>query len=110
MKKDFDFGRIGKRMPYTVPRNFFDEMEGNVWEKVRNGSAALRKRRAFRLRIVIGAAAAAAVALLLLVPDTHVSRERSGGLVEVEQAFNSLAGEDRAYILQVYQDDLFMNE
>ena len=60
MKKDFDFGRIGKRMPYTVPRNFFDEMEGNVWEKVRNESAALRKRRAFRLRIVIGAAAAAA--------------------------------------------------
>ena len=30
MKKDFDFNSIGKRMPYTAPEGFLDDIENNV--------------------------------------------------------------------------------
>ena len=35
MKRDFDFDRIGKRLPYNAPDGFLDDMENNVWETVR---------------------------------------------------------------------------
>ena len=36
MDNRFDFDKIGKRMPYTVPDGFFDELERSV----RSGIAA----------------------------------------------------------------------
>ena len=35
MKRDFNFDHIGKRLPYTAPDGFLDDMENNVWETVR---------------------------------------------------------------------------
>lgn len=35
MKADFDFDKVGKRMPYTVPDDFFTEMENNIWKEVK---------------------------------------------------------------------------
>lgn len=35
MKEDFDFDRVGKRLPYTAPDGFLDDMENNVWETVK---------------------------------------------------------------------------
>ena len=32
MKEDFDFDRVGKRLPYTAPDGFLDDMENNVWK------------------------------------------------------------------------------
>ena len=31
MEKEFDFNRIGKRMPYTTPEGFFNKMEADIW-------------------------------------------------------------------------------
>lgn len=36
MSKDFDFNRIGKRLPYTTPEGFLDDMEKQVWERVKD--------------------------------------------------------------------------
>ena len=30
----FDFGKVGKRMPYSTPEGFFKEMEANILEQV----------------------------------------------------------------------------
>ena len=35
MEKEFDFDKIGKRMPYQTPDGFFDEMEENIWNEVK---------------------------------------------------------------------------
>ena len=32
----FDFGKVGKRMPYSTPEGFFKEMEANILEQVKN--------------------------------------------------------------------------
>ena len=63
MEKDFDFNRIGKRMPYKTPDNFFNELETGIWEKVRDTSPEPARRKNIRLRLLLGAAAVAAVQL-----------------------------------------------
>lgn len=35
MKEEFDFNRIGKRMPYTVPEGSLDDIEKNVWATIK---------------------------------------------------------------------------
>ena len=36
----FDFGKVGKRMPYSTPEGFFKEMEANILEQVKNDKPA----------------------------------------------------------------------
>lgn len=37
----FDFGKVGKRMPYSTPEGFFKEMEANILEQVKNDNRHL---------------------------------------------------------------------
>lgn len=109
MEKDFDFNRIGKRMPYKTPDNFFNELETGIWEKVRDTSPEPARRKNIRLRLLLGAAAVAAGISLLLVFLPFI-RERHTDFSEVEQAFANLSEEDQAYMLDVYREDVFINE
>lgn len=52
MKEDFDFNRIGKRLPYTTPDSFLDDIENNVWETVKQEMQPSRPKRNFRLCIL----------------------------------------------------------
>ena len=120
MEKDFDFNRIGKRMPYKTPEGFLDEMEANIWKEVQGGLPKTHKRKTYRLRIFAASLAVAASIALLLVfsPLSHKGTTDSfyhhkgttDSFYQVEQAFANLSQEDQAYMLAVYQEDLFMNE
>lgn len=110
MEKDFDFKQVGKRVPYTVLDNFFEKLEDNVWKEVRQTSASRPKRNLFRLRIMTGIAIAASIALLLVLNQATDRSTTADSLAPVEQAFSNLSSEDRAYMLQVYQEDIFINE
>ena len=57
-----------------------------------------------------GALAVAASLALLLVLHPFASDEPTDGFTHVEQAFANLSLEDQAYMLEIYQDDIFMNE
>lgn len=48
MKEDFDFNRIGKRLPYTTPDSFLDDIENNVWETVKQEMQPSGPKRNFR--------------------------------------------------------------
>ena len=110
MEKEFDFTRIGKRMPYKTPKGFLDEMEANVWKEVRNEHPQTPGRKAFRLRVLAGAMAVAASIALLLVFNPFSPKEETDSFSGVEQAFANLSQDDQAYMLAVYQEDIFMNE
>lgn len=110
MEKDFDFNRIGKRTPYRTPEGFFDQMEADIWEEVRHGLPQAARRKTARLRIIAGALAVAASITLLLVFNPFSHSGHTDGFAEIEQAFAQLSAEDQAYMLEVYQEDLFMNE
>ena len=117
MDKNFDFNQVGKRMPYSTPDDFFAKMQSNILDAVQDmpqkNTKIKTNRRTVRkwLWPVSLSAAAAVVAMFVinihfLAPNTPTA---SSDIQDVEQAFAQLSEGDQAYILDVYQDDVFIN-
>lgn len=110
MKGSFDFEKVGKRMSYTVPDDFFAEMEERVWlELERRPEPKARKKRRF-VRVVVAALTTAAAVALFFVLGKGFYTSRPVDFADVEQAFSKLSTEDQMYMFSVYQDDIFINE
>ena len=117
MDKNFDFNQVGKRMPYSTPDDFFAKMQSNILDAVQDmpqkNTKIKTNRRTVRkwLWPVSLSAAAAVVAMFVinihfLAPNTPTA---SSDIQDVEQAFAQLSECDQAYIVAVYQDDVFIN-
>ena len=117
MDKNFDFNQVGKRMPYSTPDDFFAKMQSNILDAVQDmpqkNTKIKTNRRTVRkwLWPVSLSAAAAVVAMFVinihfLAPNTPTA---SSDIQDVEQAFAQLSEYDQAYIVDVYQDDVFIN-
>ena len=123
MNKEFDFNHIGKRMPYTTPDEFFDNLEDGIWKEMQGdfqkeanvnavvaGKARIgRKPAKLRLLMRSAVAVAASIALLFAV-GLNFSKSNEASINDVDQAFSQLTTEDQAYLLNVYQEDVFINE
>lgn len=130
----FDFKQVGRRMPYTTPDGFFKDMEKNILEAVKDDTPQAvkiqpqsvkvqpKKRPVFKMIWAAAIAVAASVAVLLVLNidfsatdsslasshSSHPSRAKSD-LEQVDQAFAQLSEADQAYLLDVYQEDVFLN-
>ena len=110
MSEDFDFNRIGKRMPYTAPKGFLDDIETNVWETIKDEVMPSKPKRSYRLWYSISGGLVAPSVALLLVFNALPERHKTTDLESFEQAFSQLNSADQNYLFTVYQDDLFINE
>ena len=110
MEKDFDFNRIGKRMPYRTPEGFLDEMEANIWKEVQGGLPQTYKRKTYRLRIFATSLAVAASIALLFVFSPVSHKGHSDRFSKVEQACDNLSQPDQAYMLPVSPYESTTNE
>ena len=130
MDTKFDFKQVGKRMPYTTPDDFFRDMEKNILEAVKvespkadsskqESSKPIRiqpKKRPF-IKMIWAAsiAVAASVAVLLVlnidfsVPHSSLPSQVNNELQEIDQAFAQLSSADQEYLLEVYQEDVFLD-
>lgn len=117
----FDFDQVGKRMPYSTPEGFFKEMEANILEQVKNDKTQpvriQPKKRSLRKVIWTAAiAVAASVAVLLVLnidfaaPHSSLPSQADNEMQAVDQAFALLSSADQAYLLNVYQEDVFLDE
>ena len=108
MNKEFDFDKIGKQMPYTTPDGFFDQLEEDIWKEVKNDS---QEEKPAKLRILMRTmiAMAASIALLFVI-NMNFSKPASASINDVDQAFSQLTTDDQAYLLSIYQEDVFINE
>lgn len=117
MEKNFDFNQVGKRMPYSTPDDFFAKMQSNILDAVqdmpqKNTEIKTNRRTVRKWLWPVSLSAAAAVAAMFainihfLAPNTPTA---SSDIQDVEQAFAQLSEGDQAYILDVYQDDVFIN-
>lgn len=117
----FDFDQVGKRMPYSTPEGFFKEMEANILEQVKDDKQVPVRRQPKKrpLMKVIWAAAmavAASVAVLLVLnidfmaPHSSLPSQAGNEMQAVDQAFAQLSSADQAYLLDVYQEDVFLDE
>ena len=116
----FDFDKVGKRMPYSTPEGFFKEMEANILEAVKNDTPKpdkieRKKRPLMRVMWPAMLAVAASVAVLLVLhidfsaPHSSQLSQTDQELQAVDQAFAQLSAADQAYLLDVYQEDVFLN-
>ncbi len=111
MEKEYDFSRLKKRMPYKTPANFLDEIENNVWKEIGQEAPKSPKHKPARIRFLFGAIGVAACISMLFVLNVLPHKEnKSDDFRQVEQAFANLSIEDQNYIINVYQEDLFINE
>ena len=117
----FDFGKVGKRMPYSTPEGFFKEMEANILEQVKDDKpkpVRIQPKKRLLIRGIWAAAmaVAASVAVLLVLnidfaaPHSSLPSQTDNGIQAVDQAFAQLSSADQAYLLNVYQEDVFLDE
>ncbi|MBR6828806.1 MAG: hypothetical protein IKM76_11775 [Prevotella sp.] len=110
MEKTFDFENIGKRMPYTVPDDFFTKLEESVMDEVKEETAQPKHRNtALRIALRSVLAVAAAVAVFFVVQPL-LSKSNASDFESIELAFNNLSADDQDFLIQVYEeDDLLIN-
>lgn len=113
-----DFNNIGKRMPYHTPEGFFDTLEDNIWQEVKTDFQEKKdtekkpvERKKIRLSVVMRSALAVAASIaLVVVVSVKLYKPADTSFSEVDQAFSQLTTDDQAYLLNVYQEDIFINE
>ena len=117
----FDFGKVGKRMPYSTPEGFFKDMEANILEQVKEDKpipVRIQPKKRPLMKVIWSAAmaVAASVALLLILnidfaaPHSSLPSQAYNEMQAVDQAFAQLSPADQAYLLNVYQEDVFLDE
>lgn len=112
--EQFDFNDVGKRVPYRVPDGFFNSMEGKIMQQVADipmeeAPAHGKSRVKILWRTLISTAAVAAIVIGLWVVF-HPKDSAAADFAAVEKAFDQLSPEDQEFLLQVYEDDVFMDE
>ncbi|MBR7030301.1 MAG: hypothetical protein IKI06_03570 [Prevotella sp.] len=110
MEENNEFISVGKKMPYTVPDGFFDQLEEQVMNEVKAEPAKEKKSgKAKTIRIAIRTllAVAACLALFLVVKKALPQGDDTiaDDFTSVELAFNNLSTEDQDYLLEVYQEE-----
>ena len=117
----FDFGKVGKRMPYSTPDDFFKDMEANILEQVKDDKpkpVRIQPKKRPLMKVIWSAAmaVAASVAVLLVLnidfaaPHSSLPSQTDNEIQAVDQAFAQLSSADQAYLLNVYQEDVFLDE
>lgn len=120
MKQTFDFKQIGKQMPYRVPNGFFQEMEHNVLDAVAEKTAeripAMAERKPLQAERFVftrlakyAAAVAASVVVLLAVNVKFFHTAAPADMQDVEAAFNQLSLSDQECLVELYQEDVFLD-
>ena len=110
MEQNYDFSKIGKQMPYTVPDGFFDKLEENVMNEVKAQAGKPKKATVIRMAVRAAIAVAACIALFLVVKKALPQGQDAAidDFENVELAFNNLTTDDQDYLLEVYQEELFL--
>ncbi len=121
MNKEFDFDEVGKRMPYTTPDGFFDKLEEDIWKEIKSDClekaddkpvmSVTRQRRLnpFKSRSLMRSViAVAAFIALVLVFSIDFPNQSPATINDVDQAFSQLITDDQDYLLDIYQDDVFI--
>lgn len=110
MEQKFSFDKIGKRMPYTIPPGTFEDIECNVTNALSRRKK--KKNMVHMLRWSVGLAVAASIALLIVVRSTTPAASTTSDdmLAKIDLADANLSEADREYLIEIYNDDIFINQ
>ncbi len=119
MGQDFDFDKVGKRMPYRVPDEFFRNLEktvlgrvagedlGAIPAEIYGGAGKPKAARIWRLVSSV----AAAVVVLFALGGIMAQRPSAGDyMANIETAYSSLTEDEQEFLASMYEDDIFFND
>lgn len=115
-RSQFDFGQIGRRTPYSVPEDFFATMEADVMKAVKTADSETvrgkEKKRTPILSLWKVSLSAAAVAIILFAVcfETMFQQQPKDEWQDVEESFAELSANDQAFLMDVYQADVFLDD
>ena len=99
-----DLQNIGKRMPYSVPKTFFPDLESRIM-------AETVERTHLRWQwLRPSLVAAASLAIIVLGAVFYFSIDRVVTLPDVSEAFYELSPDDQSAIIDNYNDDIFFSQ
>lgn len=113
MYTETEFVNIGKRMPFTVPDGYMEQLQADILRNVRADKPRLGVWQRFRRSF-----GAASVACLLLLIVGFVAMNLPGGarldrgvsLDDIEDCFARLSPDDQATYLDLYANDIVLNQ
>ena len=121
MDKEYNLESVGKRMPYSLPNDFFDKMQADVLAEVENEERqkAERKKHRHRARLVrlylSAAAVAASICLVVLSKSywvdgtSHDSSAASVNTAQVDKAYDNLSTEEQEELNATYANDVYLS-
>ena len=102
-----ELDHVGKRMPYTMPLECYNEMEAKVFAALQSDARNNRKRKIIRVTTLTVVAAAVVALLLVIAPAMKVQHD---SLDQIDVAYAKLSDADKNYLMGVYQEDIFLNQ
>lgn len=121
--------KLNKRLPYSVPNGFFDDMEANVMAKIKADAEAgtsvegdiaetqmwdkqyrktIRRTRTISLSIL--AMAASLLLLFTIFPKSAKTAQQTNDMESIDKAFSQLNTDDQAFLMEVYDDYMFLDD
>ena len=114
----FSFEQVGKRMPYTTPHGLHDDLEANELATVAadapeapvaDAQPTVKRRSHLKVVWLSALSAAAAITLFLVMNAGFTAAADDTNWQTVDEAVAHLAVEEQAFLIDVYQDDIFSN-
>ena len=112
MDKEYNLDRVGKKMPFSMPEDFFDKMQANVLAQVAKEEQQKKKhpRKAMVRSIWL---AAASVAVLIgngVSVDSSASQEVTpvASMAPVDKAYDQLSTEEQQEVYATYANDVLL--
>lgn len=121
--------KLNKRLPYSVPDGFFDVMEANVMAKIKADAEAgtsvgddkadtqmwdkryrktIKRTRTISLSIL--AMAASLLLLFTILSKNTKTAQQANDLESIDKAFSQLSTDDQTFLMEVYDDDMFLDD
>lgn len=121
--------KLNKRLPYSVPDGFFDVMEANVMAKIKADAEAgtsvgddkadtqmwdkryrktIKRTRTISLSFL--AMAASLLLLFTIFPKSTKTAQQTNDLESIDKAFSQLSTDDQTFLMEVYDDDMFLDD
>ena len=97
--------KMKKSTPYTVPEDFFDEMEKHLMQEV----ATEKKKPTIRKVVLWTSLAVAASLALLLVLHQRLAKTEESSFEQVEMAFNQLSDADQQLLLEYFDEMYYLD-
>lgn len=121
--------KLNKRLPYSVPDGFFDVMEANVMAKIKADAEAgtsveddkadtqMRDKQYCKttthtrtISLSLLAMAASLLLLFTILPQSTKTAQQANDLESIDKAFSQLNTDDQAFLMEVYDDYMFLDD